>query len=150
MFWKLAALLLATMNSTDLSLEGISNRHAPLGGVADCGAGTSLFKITEISQSPDAQVTACQNVSMNLFYTVPEEIHGGKATTSLSLNGLPLTPTVDDLCTKTVCPIAMGDHDGSSWFSFPSGVTGKITTKITWEDMEGRQLLCIASSLKAV
>ena len=121
-----------------------------LGGVIDCGS-SPLFSITKLSQSPDTYVKPGDNTTLTLLYKVPEgvTITGGKATTSLSLNGIPFTPSTDDLCTKVACPITSGEHDGSSWTTFPSGVTGKIVSKVTWTDSTGKELICIKSTFQA-
>jgi hypothetical protein len=117
--------------------------------ITDCGAGKALFTITELSQDPPTTVTADQNVSLTLKYTAPEEIAAGTATTSVTLNFIPFSPTVEDLCTKTVCPITVGEHDGSSWGLFPAGVSGTLVSKVEWRDEGGRLLLCIQSKLSA-
>lgn len=129
-----------------LALLGLG---ATLGTVSDCGAGKGLFTITELSQDPASNVVAGQNVSLTLKYTSPEEISGGTATTSVTLNFIPFSPSVEDLCTKATCPITVGEHDGSSWGLFPSGVTGTVVSKVEWKDPSGRLLLCIQSKLAA-
>lgn len=117
------------------------------GTVSDCGAGKGLFTITELSQDPVTNVVAGQNVSLTLKYTAPKEIAAGTATTSVTLNFIPFTPTVEDLCTKASCPITVGEHDGSSWGVMPSGVSGSLVSKVEWKDSLGRLLLCIQSKL---
>lgn len=119
--------------------------------ISDCGAGKSLFTITELSQSPADTVSAGENTTLTLLYTAPEEIPAGTATKSVTLNFIPFSPTVEDLCANAPCPITVGDHDGSSWYLFPSGVSGTLVSKVVWADDQGRQLLCIQSkySVKA-
>ena len=117
-------------------------------GIVDCGV-NPLFTITTLSQSPDTVVKPGDNTTLTLKYKVPEEVTGGTTTTSLSLNGLPLTPSIEDLCTKVSCPILPGEHDGSSWTTFPSGVSGKIVSKVVWTDTNGKELLCIKSTFQA-
>ena len=117
--------------------------------ITDCGAGTSLFTITELAMDPPTTVSPGQNVSLTLKYNVPVEVDGGKVLTSLSLNGIPFAPSEGDLCQSAPCPLLPGDHDGSSWYLFPSGVSGKIGTKITWQDnTTGQVYLCINAVLR--
>jgi hypothetical protein len=118
------------------------------GGIIDCGG---IFKITELSQSPDTYVRGGDNTTLTLKYDVPNDltVAGGTVTTSISINGLPLTPSTDDLCKSVTCPITPGSHDGSSWTTFPSGVTGKIVSKVVWKDTDNKQLLCLQSTFKA-
>lgn len=111
--------------------------------VADCGQGKSLFQIQTQSFSPEPPV-ANQPYDYWFTYVVPEgvTIDAGTAKYSLSLNGIPFTPTVDDLCSQTACPKVSGLHNESSTDTWPSGVSGKIVTKLEWFDANGNLLLC--------
>lgn len=118
--------------------------------ITDCGAGTSVFTITELSMDPPDNVAAGQNVSLTLKYKTPVEVDGGKVTTALSLNGIPFPSSDSDLCASAVCPITVGEHDGSSWSLFPSGVSGKVQTTITWADnTTGQVYLCVKAILRS-
>jgi hypothetical protein len=117
--------------------------------ISDCGAGKSLFTITELSQDPPNTVKAGDNVSLTLLYSASEEITAGTATKSITLNFIPFAPTTEDLCANTACPITVGDHDGSSWYEWPAGVSGTVVSKVVWEDNQGRQLLCIQSKFSS-
>lgn len=119
--------------------------------ISDCGT-NPLFTITTLRQSPDTYVKPGDNTTLILKYNVPDAgmyIEGGTATTSLNLNGIPFSPSTEDLCTKVTCPITPGEHDGSSWTTFPSGVSGKIVSKVVWTDSKGTELLCIKSTFQA-
>jgi hypothetical protein len=118
--------------------------------IADCGGGTSLFTITELSMDPPDTVAAGQNVSLTLKYKTPVEVDSGKVTTALTLNGIPFPSSDSDLCASAACPITVGDHDGSSWYLFPSGISGKVQTTITWADnTTGQVYLCIKAILRS-
>lgn len=123
--------------------------------ITDCGGASALFKITKLDFYPD-KLAPGENATLTLLYTAPEQIDGGTATTSVSLNFIPFTPTTENLCatagdlsssqrpyTMPTCPITVGDHDGSSVATMPEGVTGTITSKIVWRDTKYRLLLCI-------
>lgn len=116
--------------------------------ITNC-APNSVFQITQLALDPPTTVTAGQNVSLNLIYTTPVEINDGTVTTSITYNFLPITPTVEPLCTSTTCPILIGYHDASSWYLMPTGVRGTVTTKIVWTDVNNTQLLCISMTLKS-
>jgi hypothetical protein len=116
--------------------------------VKDCGV-SPLFTITELSQDPASTIMANQNLSLTLKYYAPEEITTGTVTKSITLNFIPFSPSTEDLCANAPCPIPVGDHDGSSWSLFPSGVSGTLVSKVVWNDEQGRELLCVQSSLKA-
>lgn len=114
--------------------------------VKDCGK-NPLFTITELRQDPPTTISANQNLSLTLKYSTPEEITAGTVTKSITLNFIPFSPTTEDLCANAHCPITVGEHDGSSWSIFPSGVSGTLVSKILWNDDSGRELLCLQSSL---
>ncbi len=111
--------------------------------VADCGAGKSLFTIVSQDFSPSPPVPG-ESYDYWFFYTVPDGVTVDKGTTkySLSLNGIPFTPTVDDLCTQTLCPKTTGAYNESSTDTWPSGISGKIVTKLEWFDANNNLLLC--------
>jgi hypothetical protein len=64
----------------------------------------------------------------------------------VTYNGIPLSPTVDNLCaTQAVdkCPLAVGHHHSTSDSVWPDSVSGTIKTKIEWKDQSGSQVLCL-------
>jgi hypothetical protein len=121
--------------------------------ITDCGGANALFTITKLEFYPD-KLAPGENATLTLLYTVPEEIAGGTATTSVTLNFIPFTPTTENLCASTgdladhgftmpTCPITVGDHDGSTVATMPEGVSGTVTSKVEWRDLNNRLLLCI-------
>jgi len=117
--------------------------------IKDCGSDTALFKITELTQDPPSSVATGQNLSLTLKYTVPEKVIGGRSITSITYNYLPFKPTEEDLCINTECPITPGEHDGSTWYEWPSGLSGVVVSKVAWHDLSNNLLLCIESKLTA-
>lgn len=111
--------------------------------VTDCGQGKSVFTIVDQSFSPEPPV-ADQPYDYWFYYSVPEgvEVTGGTAKYSLSLNGIPFTPSTEDLCTQTACPKVAGYHNETSTDTWPSGVSGKVVTKLEWFDTNGNLLIC--------
>ena len=112
-----------------------------------CGG---LFTIQQLGLDPPDKAVGGANVSLTLYYTSPLEVTGGSVKNSMTYNFIPLSPIVTDLCQNTQCPITIGSHDGSSWYTMPSGLTGTITSRILWADTAGTQLLCLDMSLKVV
>ena len=110
--------------------------------VSDCSSGSSLFKLTSMSFSPDPTVIG-QNSTLLLSMTVPEEINGGTATYATTYNFIPFSPTVDPLCNTIVCPVRTGTLDTKSSYPIPDTLTGSLGIKITWTDDTGRELLCV-------
>ena len=111
--------------------------------VIDCAQGKSLFQIHEQGFSPEPPVPG-ENATLWIYYTIPDNVNidSGTCKYSFSLNGIPFTPTVDDLCTQVTCPLTSGTYNLSSTSTWPSGVSGKIVTKIEWYDGANTLLLC--------
>lgn len=97
----------------------------------DCGSILDQATIVDMGFTPSNPV-ANENTTLWVYYNLHTEITKGTATYSVKLNGIPFTPTVDDLCTQTVCPKSPGYYNETSSSVFPSGVSGKIVTKINW------------------
>ena len=113
--------------------------------VVDCGAGKSLFTIQAVSLDPP-QPIANQNVSLRLDYSVPAglTVTGGDATYAATYNFIPLSPTVEPLCSSIPCPLSSGSYSNVSYTLWPSGLSGNLVTKITWTDTDSRLLLCMS------
>ena len=90
-----------------------------------------------------------QNVYMTVLFNNPgPEITDGKAVTTVTWNGIPMTPTTKFLCPdSTECPLTVGMNNRSTMSIWPSGVTGKVNSKVQWFDTNGKSLLCIQSSV---
>ena len=117
--------------------------------VSDCGQGKSIFQIQQQSFSPEPPV-ANEAYDYWFTYVVPDgvTVDSGTAKYSLSLNGIPFTPETNDLCTQTACPKVAGLHNESSTDTWPSGISGKIVTKLEWFDSNGNLLLCSLTTEK--
>ena len=111
--------------------------------VTDCSKGTSVFKFTGGSLLPDPVIPG-QDSSITLNAEIPPgtNINGGTAKYSFSFNGIPFAPTTEDLCSDVACPLLPGPYTNTTTSVFPSGVSGKVTTKIEWFDVNGNRLLC--------
>ena len=114
--------------------------------ITNCGT-SSKFTIQTLSQSPADTIKGGENLTLTLFYTNTETVLSGSATTSITYNFIPLSPTLAPLCESIVCPLEPGIHDGSTSGAFPKGLSGTVKTKIVWKNDAGEELLCISSSL---
>ena len=112
--------------------------------VTDCSKGTSVFKFTGGSLLPDPVIPG-QDSSITLNAEIPPgtNINGGTAKYSFSFNGIPFAPTTEDLFSDVACPLLPGPYTNTTTSVFPSGVTGKVTTKIEWFDTANNRLLCV-------
>ena len=102
---------------------------------------------------PDA-AKAGQDVTTTFDYDLDTVITGGTATYGFSFNGIPFSPTVNDLCVEQAggccpdpCPLGIGHHSDKSITTFPS-VSGKIITTIKWADQDGSPILCVEWTVK--
>lgn len=113
--------------------------------ITDCGKTNAKFTIDGLAYWPDPPVPG-QNGTLSFLYTVPdgtETITEGTVKYSLALNGIPFPASTDPLCDDVPCPIVPGTFNLTSTSEFPTGVSGKITTKIQWYDTSNTQLLCV-------
>ena len=110
--------------------------------ITDCSQGSSLFRVNSLGFWPDP-AKKNENSTLSYDYTVPASttISAGTTTYSISYNFIPLSPSVEDLCTQTTCPIVSGKYNQSTSSPFPD-VVGSITIKTEWYDTNENLLLC--------
>ena len=81
--------------------------------ITDCNP-ASVFRPTQLAQNPDPPVRG-QPVVMTVVFNNPgAPVSDGKVETSVSLNGIPFSPSTEALCTNTKCHIATGVNDRSA------------------------------------
>ncbi len=119
--------------------------------VSDCAAGKSVFQINSQGFGPEPPV-AGQNVTLWIDYTVPDgvTVNGGQAKYSFTYNGIPFPASTEDLCTQITCPQVPGTYNITSTSEWPSGLSGKIVSKIQWYDESGNELLCSQTTEKTL
>jgi hypothetical protein len=129
-------------------LAALSLLVSATASITDC-APNSLFKMNALGFWPDP-ATKNENSTVSFAYTVPgpDPITAGTAKYSVTYNFIPITPTVEDLCTQTTCPILPGTYNQSSSSTFPN-LSGSVTIKIEWLDQASKPLLCAKIATKA-
>lgn len=113
--------------------------------ITDCGKGATKFVVDGLAYWPDPPIPG-QNGTLSFLYTVPDgtdTITDGTAKYSLTLNGIPFPASTDPLCNDVPCPIVPGTFNLTSTSEFPTGVSGKISSKIQWYDTSNTELLCV-------
>jgi len=114
----------------------------------DCGnPATDQAAITGFGFSP-SNPNPGDATELWVAYDLKSALTGGTATYSFTLNGLPFTPTVDDLCTQTECPKDVGTYNETSHSTFPSGVSGKLVSKIQWKNQDSQPVWCLESTFR--
>jgi hypothetical protein len=113
-----------------------------LSTLRDCSSGKGLFTMISQGFNPEPAVPG-QDATLWFYYQVPDglTVTAGTAKYSFSFNGIPFSPTVDDLCTQVKCPLVPGIFNLSTTSTFPS-VSGKIISTIQWYNEDGALLLC--------
>jgi hypothetical protein len=120
---------------------------AAFGAVVDCNT-SSLFRPTAIGLTPDPPVVGAPVLMTVQFENPGPEVTNGVVTTSVTLNGLPFSPSVEPLCQNTACPIVVGANDRSTSSTWPDGIAGRVVTKSVWTNEVGDQLLCLLTTVK--
>ena len=122
---------------------------AALVSVKDCGAGKGAFKIQQLSVNP-GRVNPGDPLTLHMRYEVPQGVvvKGGTASYAVTYNFIPLSPTVESLCSNVPCPLGPGIYTNDTVTTWPSGVSGTVTTKITWLDESSKLLACISIDSK--
>ena len=114
----------------------------------DCGnPSTDQATITGFGFSP---LNPVPNDPTELWvaYDLKNPIVGGSATYSVTLNGIPFPATIDDLCTQTGCPKDAGIYNETSKSTFPSGISGKLVSKIQWTNQDDEPVWCLESTFR--
>ena len=129
-------------------LRGLIMLVGAVVSLRDCGNPTTdQAVITGKGFSPSNPVGG-DETELWVAYDLKSPITGGTATYSVNLNGIPFSPSIDDLCTQTVCPKAIGTYNETSKSTFPTGVSGKIVTKIEWKNQDAQPVWCLETTFK--
>jgi hypothetical protein len=138
MFTRLVTLIIA-------ALGVIQGTNA---SIKDCGAGQTVFQLTELALIPDPPIRGKPVEMKVVFNNTGAEIADGSVTTTLSLNFIPFQPSTEPLCENTICPIVEGFNDRSTSSVWPDTVSGTVSSKITWLGPNSENLLCIQFNTK--
>jgi hypothetical protein len=132
----------------NLFLAALGVIHGTNATIKDCGAGQTVFQLTELAMIPDPPVRG-KPLDMKVVFNNPgAEVTDGTVATTLSLNFIPFQPSTEPLCKNTICPIVEGLNDRSTSSVWPDTVSGAVTSKITWTGPNSENLLCIQFNTK--
>lgn len=130
-------------------LRALISLGAILTTIRDCGNGQGRAALLAFDSEPLNPV-AGDNVTLWIAYDLPApEITGGTATYSFTYNGIPFPATVDPLCEQTMCPKSTGFNNETTWSLFPSGISGKVVSKIQWNDQNDDLVWCVETTWKS-
>jgi hypothetical protein len=129
-------------------LRGVVAFLAATVTLRDCGHPTTdQAVITGFGFSPSTPV-AGDPTELWVAYDLKSPITEGNATYSFTLNGIPFSPTTDDLCTQTECPKEIGTYNETSKSTFPSGISGKLVTTIQWTNQDTQPVWCLETTFR--
>jgi hypothetical protein len=115
--------------------------------ISDCNP-SSIFRPLELSVTPDPPVPGQPIYLTLIFDNTGPDVNDGTVTTTLSVNSIPFSPSTEELCVNTKCPIVSGKNDRSTQNVWPTGVYGLVKSRITWSDANNEHLLCIDTAFK--
>jgi hypothetical protein len=130
--------------ATLLLLFGLINAQNSV-SVTNCNT-ASVFQNSYLAFDPSNPIPG-QNGTLILDYNVPALVSSGSVNYKCNYNGLPVYNEVLDLCSQTVCPINVGQHNDKS-ISLVPNANGKVACTIQWYDESKTELLCINMVLK--
>lgn len=110
--------------------------------ITDCGPGR--WPIEMLGFYPDPP-TAGEDTAEIVIFHVPEgeTVSAGTAVYNYNINGIPFTPTENDLCQDLECPVEgrSDAYNKTSVSPWPQ-ISGKVEVKMEWFDDVGELLLC--------
>lgn len=136
-FQALCSIILASLLASNVSSQ-----------VIDCGSGSTVFKIQSQGFEPTPPLPG-KDATLWIDFTVPQgtTVTGGTSKYSITFNGIPFSPTIQDLCTQVTCPIQSQNLTSTS--QWPMGLSGKVISKIQWYDENQTYLLCSQLTVKS-
>ena len=115
-----------------------------------CGTSSDIAQNLKLDVSPVLPQT---DYTLFLNTDLSKEVTGGTSKYSISFNGIPFSPTTNDLCeeianSNTTCPLYVGNYASQSKGPIPSGVSGKVIIKNEWFNTESERILCMEYTIK--
>jgi hypothetical protein len=115
----------------------------------DCSFGKSVFNVNTMSLDP-SNPSPGDRVAFFLDYSVPTgvSVADGTARYEVTYNFIPLSPTIQSLCSNIPCPLGSGRYTNTTLSIWPTGLSGTIQSRMKWLDPSGTLLLCTEISGK--
>lgn len=117
--------------------------------VKDCAGTAGAFTVSALSIEPPSPAPG-ENITLSYQYIVPQGlvVIGGTSEYSATYNFIPLSPTTEPLCMNIPCPLSTGTYANHTTSTWPTGLSGTLTTQIKWRSDNSLLLLCISISGK--
>ena len=114
-----------------------------------CGIASDIAQNIKLYVDPVLPVV---DYTLYLNADLSTEVSKGTSKYTVTYNFMPLSPTVNDLCTEIAssnitCPLS--NHISSqSKGSIPNGLSGSSTIKNEWFDDNNKRILCMLFTIK--
>ena len=114
-----------------------------------CGTSTDIAQNIKLYIDPVLPVT---DYILYLNADLSKEIISGTSKYTVTYNFIPLSPTVNDLCTEIsssniTCPLSNYIYSQSKG-SIPNGLAGSTTIKNEWINGDNQRILCMFFDIK--
>jgi hypothetical protein len=118
--------------------------------IKNCGIDTDLVQNIILSVEP---VLPQSDYTLYVSGDLSKEVIGGTSKYDVTYNFIPLSPTINDLCTEIknsniTCPLKVGYIGLQSKGKVPTGLSGTVTIKNQWFDESSERILCMQFNIK--
>lgn len=133
--FKIITILLASISCTN-AVKSFTYRS--------CGLKTDIAQNLVLSVDPILPIT---DYTLYLNADFSQEVNGGTSKYTVTYNFIPLSPTINDLCTEIrgsniTCPLS--NHISSqSRGSIPTSLSGTTVIKNEWFNENDKRILCM-------
>jgi hypothetical protein len=146
--FKLISILFASL------LIGVSSENSSVVksfSFKSCGISTDIAQNIIMSVNPPLPV---KDYLFDLGADYFKEVNGGTSKYSVTYNFIPLSPTINDLCTEInksniTCPLKVGTYGIQSKGSVPDSLSGTTTIKNEWFTTDNERILCLLFTIKS-
>jgi hypothetical protein len=114
--------------------------------IQDCGSQMAMFQFENLQLTPDPPVLGQPVQITGSFFNSYQPILNGTVYTSVSLDGIYYPVSEEILCARMNCPIPLGNNSFVISSTWPSQVSGRITSKLLWTSKYNEELMCIEAS----
>lgn len=118
--------------------------------VSSCGDSTDLMQNIVLSVEPKLPQT---DYTLYLNGDLTQTITKGTSKYDITYNFIPISPTIEDLCTEIEssnisCPLLNGFISSESKGRIPIDVSGSLTIKNQWFNNDQTKILCMKFDIK--
>ena len=114
--------------------------------IQDCGSPMAMFQFENLQLTPDPPIGGQPVQITGSFFNAYQPITNGTVHTSIILDGVYYPVSEEILCSRMNCPIPMGNNSFVISSTWPSQVSGRLTSKLFWTSKYDEEIMCIEAS----